>query len=161
MDKLEVTNADYKKFYKKHEFPEAIANHPVVEVSWADADAYCTSLKKRLPTALEWEKAARGTDGRLYPWGNSFDSKKANTSDAGPGATTPVGSFKDGASPFGLLDMAGNVWEWTNTTTGERNEYNETMGGSFFDDASKAKTFSTLQSIPDDIHTYVGFRCAK
>ncbi len=118
-----------------------IDNHPVVHVSWHEAMAYCkwltdalrqsrdapepiTSLLKEgwrisLPSEAEWEKAARGADGRIYPWGNdSPDPNKANYEGTGVGGTSSVGCFPGGASPFGLLDMAGNVWEWTRSIWG-------------------------------------------
>ena len=105
------------------------ADHPVVQVSWQDVLAYMQWLAQvtgepwRLPTEAEWEKAARGTDGRIYPWGDEWDSTRANTwdraranEDRGPLLTTPVGSYPSGASPSGVQDLAGNVNEWTSTT---------------------------------------------
>ncbi len=95
-----------------------IANHPVVGVTWYEAYAFCrwlsakTGQEIRLPTEAEWEKAARGTDGRIYPYGNTFDPSKGNTSETNIGRTSAVGIFTDGASPYGVLDMSGNVWEW-------------------------------------------------
>ncbi len=105
--------------------PRGKENHPVVLVSWRDAVAYCNWLAEitgklyRLPSEAEWEKGARGSDGRIYPWGNRWDAKRCNTSEGGKVGTTPVGAYPQGASPDGLLDMAGNVWEWTRSLWGE------------------------------------------
>jgi formylglycine-generating enzyme required for sulfatase activity len=96
-------------------------DHPVVCVSWDDALAYTDWLATvaahpwRLATEAEWERAARGTDGRIYPWGDDWDAACANTRDGGPRQTTPVGSYPGGAGPSGANDLAGNVWEWTSS----------------------------------------------
>jgi formylglycine-generating enzyme required for sulfatase activity len=135
--KYPLTNIQYKAFldanpghpepqgWNNRTFPAGKANHPVVNISWNDAQAYAKWLSEktgkdyRLPTEAEWEKAARGTDGRTYPWGNKFDPSKCNTSEGGPGGTTPVGIYPEGASPYGVMDMAGNVWEWCEDWYGE------------------------------------------
>ncbi len=131
-----VTNAQYAEFVKATRraapeywpggrMPEELAGHPVVNVTWRDAMAYCAWLSEatgksyRLPTEAEWEKAARGADGRLWPWGNEWDPEAANCRPAGPGTTTLVGSYSPkGDSPYGAADMAGNVWEWCSSLWG-------------------------------------------
>ena len=87
-------------------------DHPVVQTSYRDAVVYAKWAGKRLATEAEWEKAARGTDGRIFPWGNTWLSTRLNSLEAGPYTTTAVGSYPEGASPYGALDMAGNIWEW-------------------------------------------------
>ena len=122
IDKYEVTNKDYQKFVtaKNHRapsyWPGGVApadqrDNPVQMVSWFDAKEYCKWIGKRLPTEVEWERAARGDDGRRFPWGNEFDLKKLNTMGI-HGGTTQIGTFTGGTSPFGVFDMAGNVQEW-------------------------------------------------
>jgi formylglycine-generating enzyme required for sulfatase activity len=121
IDRTEVTNAEYKKFidatghaapsdWKDGSYPEGRDNWPVTNVSWQDASDYADWIGKRLPTEAEWEAAARGTDKRIYPWGNDWRPGLANAETQG---ITEVGQYKEGASPSGALDMIGNVWEWT------------------------------------------------
>ncbi len=117
---VEATNYDPPRHWENGQFPDDLASHPVTYVSLEDATAYCEWLAEatgkpyRLPTEQEWERAARGTDGRRYPWGNDWAANKANTEEAGVGTTTPVGQYSpEGDSPAGCADMAGNVWEWT------------------------------------------------
>lgn len=103
--------------------PEAPADHPVTGVTWEAATAYCRWLGERLgtpgrirlPTEDEWERAARGDDDREFPWGDTYRTGLANLVDLGLGTTAPVGSFPGGASPYGVLDLAGNADEWTST----------------------------------------------
>ncbi|MEK6525625.1 MAG: SUMF1/EgtB/PvdO family nonheme iron enzyme, partial [Nitrospirota bacterium] len=134
IDKFEVTNGRYLEFVRAtgHRppqnvkdpsrnlwqgglIPESIADRPVINVDWYDADAYCKWAGKHLPTEAEWEKAARGTDDRRFPWGNVEPTHKhLNYNQRWQGEKTlmPVGSYAAGKSPFGAYDMAGNVWEW-------------------------------------------------
>jgi formylglycine-generating enzyme required for sulfatase activity/uncharacterized caspase-like protein len=122
IDKFEVTNALYRRFmdatgrsaprFWSHARWNGPAQ-PVVGVTWHDADAYCKWAGKRLPTEAEWEKAARGTDGRTYPWGNQWDPGKSNSVGTNLVKTVAVGSYPGGVSPYGAHDMTGNVWEWT------------------------------------------------
>jgi formylglycine-generating enzyme required for sulfatase activity len=162
IDKYEVTNKQYAKFNLDHKYEPIVANFPVVMVSLEDAKSHCEALDKRLPSEEEWEKAARGTDGRLYPWGNDFDASNAVTNETDFEGHTPQpltgGSHPKGKSPYGAMDMSGNVWEWT-TSFEER--YSILKGGSFFDDREMATATSRLRSIPDDSKDYVGFRCVK
>jgi|GEM_PF-1544016 len=110
-----ITNAMYKLCKPGWTFPTGEENHPVVNVSWDDAQAFCQWAGVRLPTEQQWEKAARGVDGRAYPWGNQTPSGDLCNFNNIVGGTTPVGQYPQGASPYGLLDMAGNVWEWCET----------------------------------------------
>jgi formylglycine-generating enzyme required for sulfatase activity len=227
LDRLEVTNRAFARFVhatghrppanpnpaltlweNDHPLP-GIDDHPVVNVDWSDAVAYCQWAGKRLPTEAEWEKGARGTDGRRYPWGNDWDFTRANSASywakrtiefhsgadweafwiKGDGArlsrahgikgevlTLPVGSFPQGASPYGLLDMAGNAAEWvadwydpnyyrsaplTDPPGPGRGAIKSMRGGSWLKPAVSLRTsdrdWGTLDSRPSG----TGFRCAK
>ena len=118
---LEATGHDQPRHWEGVRLPRGKEDHPVIWVTWHDAMAYCNWLAEktgkpyRLPSEAEWEKAARGTDGRIFPWGNQWDRKRCNTLESRIDDTTPVGAYPEGASPYGLLDMVGNVWEWTSS----------------------------------------------
>jgi len=169
IDKTPVTNGEYLAYvnatqasfpphWRKGLPPAGTENHPVTQVTWFDAAGYAKWACKRLATGPEWEKAARGTDGRVYPWGDIYDKKRLNSGDDGPMTTTPVGQYSpDGDSPYGVSDMAGNVHEWTNdgnqaTTMGLR-------GGSWLDGRDEARTFSVRKHTPRRKNDFVGLRC--
>jgi formylglycine-generating enzyme required for sulfatase activity len=179
--KYPVTNAQYRKFVQEtgHREPRYWGekrfnqpNQPVVGVTWHDAQVYCQWAGLRLPTEAEWEKAARGTDGRTWPWGKAEPTEKHCNFDKNVGQTTDVGSYPDGASPYGCLDMAGNVWEWCSTKW--RESYDEPAdeslegghwrvlrGGSHYDSADDVRCCRRDWDHPDYWYHYVGFRCAQ
>jgi formylglycine-generating enzyme required for sulfatase activity len=115
IDKYEVTNKQFSRFNLDFKYGKGGDNYPATMVSLAEAADHCAALDKRLPTEQEWEKAARGTDGRIYPWGNEFNKVRCITKDSAavegqPALIAPVGSCESGNSPYGAADMAGNVW---------------------------------------------------
>lgn len=180
-----VTNAQYKLFVDstKHtppqhwnngRIPAGKENHPVVYVSWRDAQAFCRWAGVRLPTEAEWEKAARGPDKRIWPWGNESPTDRRCNFNGNVGDTTPVGRYPDGASPFGVLDMAGNVWEWTSSlykpypydledgreapTLGSTRTV---RGGSWSNRANLVRCAYRRGDFPDYWQDYLGFRVAS
>ncbi len=135
--------------------------HPVVQVSWYAARAHCEWVGKRLPNEDEWVQACEGDNGRMYPWGNVFEANRANVEglEGRTPTTSYVGQFLMGASPYGVMDMAGNVWEWT-ATLGEDNT-RLVRGGSFNNIPDDVKCSSLLRLAPTERGGNVGFRCVK
>lgn len=155
--------------WKNNRPPTGREQHPVVLVSHADATAYCRwrgereERPLRLPTEAEWEKAARGADGRYFPWGNAFLASYLNSYDKGPYDTVPVGQFPQGQSPYGVLDMAGQVFEWTSTPYQHpKNLPRYTVKGGSWDDLPGVTRSAARHGRPADIkHILIGFRCVE
>ncbi len=190
IDKTEVTNAQYARFAEetehvstaedrgyswditkcrgcswRHPRPNRNAedhpDHPVVHVSLADARAFCDWSGSRLPTENEWEFSARGRDRRTYPWGDDWDPGRVRDVNAMGVGLEPVGSHLDGATPQGILDLAGSVWEWTSTPSGE-DEERIFKGGSWMDRIpAYLRSAAFSQDVPEYSSISLGFRCAR
>ena len=203
-----VTNALYAAFvaasgarapitWRGPQPPDALRDHPAVDVSWEEANVFCDWLNDqnakckmqnakdeisafcilhsafRLPTEAEWEHAARGADGRVFPWGDAWDERRANTRDGGPGGTTPVGGDPAGAGPYGCMDMAGNVWEWTSSldapypydpSDGRENPRAPgrriLRGGCYANPHGFARCACRFRLLPNVRNSFLGFRLA-
>jgi toxoflavin biosynthesis protein ToxD len=142
--------------------PPTREDHPVVLVTHDEAARYCAWRgKRRLPTSLEYEKAARGPEGRTYPWGNAFEASKLNSAVEGPRDTVPVGTFTDGASHYGVLELAGNVFHWTSTPMADQ-PGRMVVKGSAWEDFAGLGRGAALHGRPATVrHVIVGFRCAS
>ncbi len=185
IDKEPARQAQYSGFLQKSKgepatYPDSQAAWPATNLSWQDAQAYCGWFGGRLPIEAEWEFAARGTDGKLYPWGNSFSSALANSLEGGLDHPEPVGIRPKNASPFGVLDMSGNVWQWC---ADDYKPYPGTLvypvhkvisesdiipedakvirGGSFKSDADHVRTTTRNLDHATTRSPVIGFRCAK
>ena len=198
IDAKEVSNAEYKEFidatghpapfidaevypwaeqynWSKRAYPEGKGDYPAVLVSWEDAAAYARWKGKRLPTEAEWEKAAKGGMQVHYPWGQLWDKEKCNSRENEPFAAVPVHHYSEGASPYGLLNMCGNVWEWcadwydddyyktspaTNPTGPSRGATRVIRGGSWDTfGADRLTTFARESQFPSTKSYDIGFRC--
>jgi iron(II)-dependent oxidoreductase len=186
VDTYEVTHEQYANFvmatgrraplgWLDGKMPQKMRKHPVVNVTWHDAAAYAAWAGKRLPTEAEWEKACRGSDGRIFPWGDSGEGKRSAAGLDANDSTFPVGTFPDDTSPYGVMDMAGNAWEWTadwyrgypgndqfDVEYGRK--YKVVRGGGAISYEGKAATRRCAdrnRSLPYGMHDALGFRCVK
>lgn len=161
------------------DFPSK-SRFPIVNVSWFDAAIFCQWVSEqsgktvRLPTEAEWEKAARGTDGRVFPWGDEYDPQKLNAAEGGRAGTTPIDQFPSSASPYGAVDLVGNVWEWNSDWYDpnyyahapsvdpqgpETGHYKALRGGAWFSDRAHVRAADRTNFNPENHYDYVGFRC--
>ncbi len=188
IDRHEITNKEYKRFivetqfpdypmnWQQNTFPEGLEDHPVTNIVWSEAFAYCAWAGRQLPSEAQWEKAARGADGQPYPWGEVYEKGIANMGIEGDRKTAAVGSYAKDKSPYGVFDMAGNVMEWTQDwyRAYPGNDFKDPRfgtkfkvlrgnafqkAGHYFLDAYRY-AFNRTEVPADDYFENVGFRCA-